>query len=122
MSCYAKWDCSSWPINGQPLAKCIVFWCPADERLLLYRDQSPISFPSWETRSVAESVPEVAAFERTAFSLHDESEICKLLEEAGFGRVEVEAATARLEVPEPREFLWQYHYFDADDRRGDEGR
>ncbi|OCK55013.1 hypothetical protein LMTR3_09570 [Bradyrhizobium sp. LMTR 3] len=52
--------------------------------------------------------PELAAFERTVFSLHDEAEMRKLLEEAGFGRVEVEAATARLHVPEPRDFLWQY--------------
>ena len=52
--------------------------------------------------------PEAAAFERTVFSLHDEAEIRKLLEKAGFGRVEVKAATARLDVPEPQEFLWQY--------------
>ncbi|KRR20483.1 hypothetical protein CQ13_32330 [Bradyrhizobium retamae] len=52
--------------------------------------------------------PEVAAFERTVFSLHDEAEIHKLFEGAGFGRVEVHAATARLAVPEPRDFLWQY--------------
>ncbi len=52
--------------------------------------------------------PEAAAFERTVFSLHDEAEIRRLLERAGFGRVELKAAVARLDVPEPQEFLWQY--------------
>ncbi|MGY3622544.1 class I SAM-dependent methyltransferase [Bradyrhizobium sp. USDA 10063] len=52
--------------------------------------------------------PKAAEFERTVFSLHDEAEIRKLFEEAGFGKVEVEAATARLGLPEPRDFLWQY--------------
>jgi ubiquinone/menaquinone biosynthesis C-methylase UbiE len=52
--------------------------------------------------------PEAAAFARTVFSLHDEAEIRKLFDAAGFGRVEVKAATARLDVPGPRDFLWQY--------------
>jgi ubiquinone/menaquinone biosynthesis C-methylase UbiE len=52
--------------------------------------------------------PEAAAFARTVFSLHDQADIRKLLEAAGFGKVEVKAATARLDVPGPRDFLWQY--------------
>jgi ubiquinone/menaquinone biosynthesis C-methylase UbiE len=51
---------------------------------------------------------DAAAFARTVFSLHDEAEMRKLFEKAGFGEVEVKAATARLHVPEPRDFLRQY--------------
>ena len=49
-----------------------------------------------------------AAFPHTVFWLHDKVEIRKLFEEGGFGKVEVGAATPRLDVPEPRNFLWQY--------------
>jgi ubiquinone/menaquinone biosynthesis C-methylase UbiE len=51
---------------------------------------------------------EAAAFERNVFSLHNGAEIREMFEAAGFGKVKVEVATARLDVPEPRDFLWQY--------------
>jgi ubiquinone/menaquinone biosynthesis C-methylase UbiE len=51
---------------------------------------------------------EAAVFERTVFSLYDEAEIRKLFNKAGFEKVDVKAATVRLDVPEPRDFLWQY--------------
>ncbi len=49
-----------------------------------------------------------AAFARAVFSLHDEDEIRALLQAAGFREVDVASSTARLDVAEPREFLWQY--------------
>ncbi len=52
--------------------------------------------------------PEAAAFERTVFSLHDKGEIRTLFDEAGFAKVAVESSTARLNLPGPRDFLWQY--------------
>ncbi len=52
--------------------------------------------------------PEAAAFARAVFSLHDKGEIRTLFEEAGFAKVAVEAATARLDLPGPQDFLWQY--------------
>ncbi len=52
--------------------------------------------------------PEAAAFARAVFSLHDQTEIRKLFDEGGFGKVEVKAATLQLDLPEPRDFLWQY--------------
>jgi SAM-dependent methyltransferase len=51
---------------------------------------------------------EAAAFERNVFSLHNGAEIREMFEKAGFGKVKVEVATARLDVPGPRDFLWQY--------------
>jgi ubiquinone/menaquinone biosynthesis C-methylase UbiE len=52
--------------------------------------------------------PDVAAFGRKVFSLHDNDQIHALFLEAGFHHVEVESALACLEVPEPKAFLWQY--------------
>lgn len=51
---------------------------------------------------------EAGAFGRAVFSLHDRTEIRKLFDEGGFGKVEVQAASPQLDVPEPRDFLWQY--------------
>ncbi|MGH6924743.1 MAG: class I SAM-dependent methyltransferase [Propylenella sp.] len=52
--------------------------------------------------------PQASAFGRMVFSLHDTGELRKLLQEAGFRDVEVDSTLARLEVPGPRDFLWQY--------------
>jgi SAM-dependent methyltransferase len=52
--------------------------------------------------------PDAAAFGRTVFSLHDKDEIRTLFDKAGFAKVTVDAATARLDLPGPRDFLWQY--------------
>jgi ubiquinone/menaquinone biosynthesis C-methylase UbiE len=49
-----------------------------------------------------------AAFVRAVFSLHDADELRKLLQDAGFRDVEAGSALARLEVPGPNDFLWQY--------------
>ncbi|HET9229650.1 MAG TPA: methyltransferase domain-containing protein [Vitreimonas sp.] len=49
-----------------------------------------------------------AAFVGAVFSLHDAAQLHALLGDAGFRDVKVDSALTRLEVPEPRDFLWQY--------------
>jgi ubiquinone/menaquinone biosynthesis C-methylase UbiE len=52
--------------------------------------------------------PEVAAFVRAVFSLHEPQEIEKLTSGAGFREVEVRSKALTLTLPGPAEFLWQY--------------
>jgi ubiquinone/menaquinone biosynthesis C-methylase UbiE len=52
--------------------------------------------------------PEVAAFMRVVFSLHESKEIEKLASDAGFRDVEVRSKTLTLALPGPVDFLWQY--------------
>jgi len=52
--------------------------------------------------------PEVAAFIRAVFSLHEPQEIEKLTSGAGFRDVEVRSTTLTLTLPGPADFLWQY--------------
>lgn len=53
---------------------------------------------------------EVAGFTDIVFSLHDVTGVRDLLEQAGFRHIEVKAATKRLSLPPPADFLWQYVY------------
>jgi hypothetical protein len=52
--------------------------------------------------------PEVAAFMRAVFSLHEPQELEKLTSGAGFRDVEVRSKALTLTLPGPAEFLWQY--------------
>jgi ubiquinone/menaquinone biosynthesis C-methylase UbiE len=52
--------------------------------------------------------PEVAAFIRVVFSLHEPQELEKLTRGAGFRDVEVRSKALTLTLPRPAEFLWQY--------------
>ena len=52
--------------------------------------------------------PEVAAFMRVVFSLHDPQELETLTSGAGFHDVEVRSKALTLTLPGPAEFLWQY--------------
>lgn len=52
--------------------------------------------------------PESASFVHLVFDLHDADEIRELVESAGFTEVETRAAPVGLELPPPRDFLWQY--------------
>jgi ubiquinone/menaquinone biosynthesis C-methylase UbiE len=52
--------------------------------------------------------PEVAAFMRAVFSLHDERGVQDLIERSGFANVSVKRETLRLVLPAPKDFLWQY--------------
>jgi ubiquinone/menaquinone biosynthesis C-methylase UbiE len=52
--------------------------------------------------------PEVAAFMRAVFSLHEPQELEKLTSDAGFRDAEVRSKALSLTLPGPGEFLWQY--------------
>ncbi|MGH8016784.1 MAG: class I SAM-dependent methyltransferase [Opitutaceae bacterium] len=52
--------------------------------------------------------PKAAGFVQAVFALHDESELERLLKEAGFHGVETRERIGRLSLPPPRDFLWQY--------------
>jgi ubiquinone/menaquinone biosynthesis C-methylase UbiE len=51
---------------------------------------------------------QAAAFGDTVFSLHDVDNMTKLLRDAGFREVDVQARPKRLRLPAPADFLWQY--------------
>ncbi len=52
--------------------------------------------------------PGASMFVHAVFSLHDPGEARRLMEAAGFDRVEVETTSVRLEVAPPAHFFWQY--------------
>jgi len=52
--------------------------------------------------------PEVAAFMRAVFSLHEQGELASLTRDAGFRDVEVRSRALPVTLPGPTEFLWQY--------------
>jgi ubiquinone/menaquinone biosynthesis C-methylase UbiE len=52
--------------------------------------------------------PEVAAFMRQVFSLHDHRGLRDLADSAGLREVAVETRPQRIILPPPSEFLWQY--------------
>ncbi|HJR46380.1 MAG TPA: class I SAM-dependent methyltransferase [Actinomycetota bacterium] len=52
--------------------------------------------------------PEVAAFMRVVFSLHDPQELEKLTSDTGFRDVEVRSKAVTLNLPGPATFLWDY--------------
>jgi ubiquinone/menaquinone biosynthesis C-methylase UbiE len=54
--------------------------------------------------------PEVAAFVRAVFSLHEPHELERLTGDAGFRDVQIQSKPLTLRLPGPREFLWQYVY------------
>jgi len=51
---------------------------------------------------------QAAEFVTHVFSLHDTTQIQKLLGEAGFRDIAVQADQKMLTLPPPKEFLWQY--------------
>jgi ubiquinone/menaquinone biosynthesis C-methylase UbiE len=52
--------------------------------------------------------PQAAGFVTQVFSLHDTSEIQKLLGDANFRNIAIQADQKTLTLPPPKEFLWQY--------------
>lgn len=52
--------------------------------------------------------PQAAAFGDAVFSLHDVAEMTKLMRDAGFREVDVQARPKSLRLPAPADFLWQY--------------
>lgn len=60
-------------------------------------------------RALAQHVrPEMAGFVAAVFRLHDAGQLRDLLETAGFEKVVTLEQMHTLELPPPREFLWQY--------------
>lgn len=54
--------------------------------------------------------PQAGAFCGVVFSLHDVADIAKLMRDAGFRDVDVQARPKPLRLPAPADFLWQYLY------------
>lgn len=52
--------------------------------------------------------PQAAAFGDVVFSLHETADMRKLMGDAGFHEVDVEAKPKPLRLPPPADFLWQY--------------
>jgi len=53
---------------------------------------------------------QAAGFVNHVFSLHDAKEIQRLMSEAGFDEIDIQASTKTLHLPMPKDFLWQYVY------------
>ena len=69
---------------------------------------TPPLFAILEQALVRRLKPEVAAFMRVVFSLHEPQELETLTSGAGFRDVEVRSTTLTLTLPGPADFLWQY--------------
>lgn len=54
--------------------------------------------------------PQAAAFGDVVFSLHDVADMTKLMRDAGFHEIDVQAKPKSLRLPAPADFLWQYVY------------
>jgi hypothetical protein len=52
--------------------------------------------------------PQIGAFVRGVFSMPDPEVLASLASSAGFTAVNSEVVPARLRLPEPADFLWQY--------------
>jgi SAM-dependent methyltransferase len=60
-------------------------------------------------QAIAEHIdPELGGFVRAVFSMHDPEALCDLLRGAGLEDVSATVSTARLRLPAPADFLWQY--------------
>lgn len=65
-------------------------------------------FEVMEEAIVGHISPELGGFVRAVFSIHDPDTLASLLRAAGFEDVTAEEYRARLRLPSPVEFLWQY--------------
>jgi SAM-dependent methyltransferase len=68
----------------------------------------PTVFEIFEQALARHVSPEVAAFARQVFSLHEHRELNDLADSAGLRAVSVESRMLRIVLPPPSEFLWQY--------------
>ena len=69
---------------------------------------TPPLFATLEQALARHLDPEVAAFVRAVFSLHQPEELEEMTGGAGFHDVEVRSTRLTLSLPAPAEFLWQY--------------
>ena len=52
--------------------------------------------------------PEASIFVQSVFSVHDPDQVRAMLDDAGFGDVDVETSPLPLRLPPPADFFWQY--------------
>ena len=52
--------------------------------------------------------PDLGGFVRAVFSMHDPDAVAALFRDAGLADVSSTVVAARLQLPAPAEFLWQY--------------
>jgi ubiquinone/menaquinone biosynthesis C-methylase UbiE len=83
---------------------------PSGQALALVPGPAPEIFVILEEALASHLTPEVAAFVRVVFSLHEPDELRGLMADAGFRRPAARAHTQTLHLPSPGEFLWQYVY------------
>jgi SAM-dependent methyltransferase len=81
---------------------------PGGRLLISVPGPTPPIFAVLEAALARRLGPEVAAFVRAVFSLHDPAELGDLLADAGFAAVEVRRTEKTLRLPRPEEFLRQY--------------
>jgi SAM-dependent methyltransferase len=81
---------------------------PSGRTLVSSRGRHPRSSPSSRTPWQRPSPPDVAAFVRVVFSLHEPDELRGLVADAGFRRSDARGHSKTLRLPSPEEFLWQY--------------
>jgi SAM-dependent methyltransferase len=81
---------------------------PSGRTLVLVPGPAPEIFAILEEALDAHFTPEVAAFVRVVFSLHEPDELRGLMAGAGFRRFDARAHGKTLQLPSPEEFLWQY--------------
>jgi len=69
---------------------------------------APEIFAILEDALAAPFTPDVVAFVRVVFSLHEPDELRGLMADAGFRRSDARGHSKTLRLPSPEEFLWQY--------------
>ena len=69
---------------------------------------TPTEFFGVMDAAFARHIPAAAEFVRAVFSLNDPAEVERLFRGAGFRDVVVRRYTRTLQLPAPRDFLWQY--------------
>ena len=69
---------------------------------------TPTEFFGVLEAAFARRIPDAAAFVRAVFSLNDPAEVERLFRGAGFQEVAARQYTRTLQLPAPRDFLWQY--------------
>jgi hypothetical protein len=69
---------------------------------------TPTEFFGVLDAAFARRIPDAAAFVRAVFSLNDPAEVERLFRGAAFQGVVVRQYTRTMQLPAPRDFLWQY--------------
>ena len=81
---------------------------PGGRLLVNVPGPTPPLFSALEDALARSTSPQVAAFVRLVFALHEATEVHRLLDTAGFRGVYVTKTVKRLALPLPSAFLWQY--------------